>query len=228
MRGENREPRLGETAGWHKMSEQTLRETETLSPDPSLVPAYGSEDDQKARASNTPRELWERMQLGEEDWRQAKRQAEQLVRDATASDAIKDAWMKLIHAEIYLVRGVMAFLPRMQREEANPTFKHPENWDSLSFQEKANLILADKAVKLMELLCRGSVTRHQESENITNQGSNLLDQKHSILGGEANTDVAIPLIQEGGNITRHGLGRPDKKPSILDGEANTDVEIPLI
>ena len=59
--------------------------------------------------------------------------------------------MKLIQAENYLARGVTAFLPRMQREEANPTFKHPENWDSLSFQEKANLIIADKAVKLMEL-----------------------------------------------------------------------------
>ena len=121
------------------------------------------------------------MQLGEEGWRQTKRQAEQLVRDATASDTIKEAWMRLIHAEDILTKGITAFLPRVQREESNPTFKHPENWDSLSFQEKANLILADKAVKLMELLCRGSVTRHQESKNITNQGSGLLDKKPSIL-----------------------------------------------
>ena len=80
----------------------------------------------------------------------------------------------------------------------------------------------------MELLCQGSVTRHQESKNMTNQRSGLLDKKPRILGGEANTDVAIPLTQEGGNIIRHGSGHPDKKPSILDGEANTDVAIPLI
>ena len=103
--------------------------------------------------------------------------------------------MKLIQAENYLLRDGTAFLPRIQQEETNPTFKHPENWDSLSFQEKANLIITDKAVKLMELQCHGSVTRHQESENITNHGSGLLDKKPSILGREANTDVAILLIQ---------------------------------
>ena len=136
-----------------------------------------------------------------------------------ASDAIKDAWMKLIHAENYLARGVTAFLPRVQWEEANPTFEHPEDWDSLSLQEKANLIVADKAVKLMELQCRGSVTRHQENGNITNQGLSLPDKKLSVSSGEANTDVAIPLIHESKNITNHGLGLPDKKPSILGGEA---------
>ena len=116
--------------------------------------------------------------------------------------------MKLIQAENYLARGVTAFLPRMQREEANPTFEHPENWDSLSFQEKANLIIADKAVKLMELQCRGSVTRHQENGNITNQGSSLPDKKLSVLSGEANTDVAIPLIQENGTTTNYRSGPP--------------------
>ena len=111
------------------------------------------------------------------------------------NNAIKDAWMKLIQAENYLSRGVTAFLPRIQREETNPTFKHPENWDRLSFQEKANLIIADKAVKLMELQCRGSVTRHQENKNITKHGSGLLDKKPSILGGERNMDVRIHLTQ---------------------------------
>ena len=164
MRGENREPGLGEAAGWQEISEPTLRETETLSPDPFFVPAYGGKDCWKAMASNTPREHRERTQFCKEDWHQTKRQAEQLVRDTTASDAIKEAWMRLIHAEDYLARGVTAFLPRVQREESNPTFKHQENWDSLSFQDKANLILADKAVKLMELLYRGSVTRHQKAK----------------------------------------------------------------
>ena len=34
----------------------------------------------------------------------------------------------------------------------------------------------------------------QESKNITNHGSDLPDKKPSILGREANTDVAFPLI----------------------------------
>ena len=68
------------------------------SPETSLVPAYGGEDDWEARASNAPRELRERTQLGEGDRCQARRQAEQLIRDATASDAIKVDWMRLIHA----------------------------------------------------------------------------------------------------------------------------------
>ena len=70
--------------------------------------------------------------------------------------------------------------------------------------------------------------RHQESKNITNQGSDLLDKKPSILGREANMDVAIPLIQESEKSTNQGSGLRDKKPSILGGEANMDVEIPLI
>ena len=105
------------------------------------------------------------------------------IRDATENDAVKDACKKLIQVEIYLLRGVMAFLPRIQQEETNPTFKHPEHWDSLSYQEKANLIIADKAVKLMELQCCGSVTRHRENGKITNHASGLLDRKPSILGG---------------------------------------------
>ena len=47
----------------------------------------------------------------------------------------------------------------------------------------------------MELQCRGSVKRHQENKNITNHGSGLPDKKPSILRGEANMDVAIPLNQ---------------------------------
>ena len=73
------------------------------------------------------------------------------MRDATESDAFKDAWIKVIQAENHLARDSAAFIPRVQLEETNPTFKHPENWDSLSFQEKANLIIADKAVKLLEV-----------------------------------------------------------------------------
>ena len=97
--------------------------------------------------------------------------------------------MRLIHAEGIIASEVTAFIPRVQGEETNPTFEHPEDWDSLSLQEKAHLILADKAVKLMGLLCRGNATRQQESEIITNQGSEILDREPRILGGEANMEI---------------------------------------
>ena len=61
-------------------------------------------------------------------------------------------------------------------------------------QEKANLIVADKAVKLMELQCQGSATGHQETGNTTNHESGPPDRKPKNLGGDANTDVAIPPI----------------------------------
>ena len=70
----------------------------------------------------------------------------------------------------------------MQQEETNPTLEHPEDWDRLSFQEKANLIITNKAVKLIELQCRGSVIGHQENKNITNHGSGSPDKKPKILG----------------------------------------------
>ena len=133
-------------------------------PETSLAPAYLGKDNQEAGASNTARELWERTQLGKGDRHQARRQAEQLVKDATASDAIKEDWMRLIHAEEILASDATVFIPRVQEEETKPTFEHPEDWDSLSLQGKAHLILADKAVKLMRLLCQEKVTRQQERE----------------------------------------------------------------
>ena len=115
------------------------------SSNPPFVASHGDKDQEKAMV---PREHQKRAQLQEGDRRQAENtvQAERLIRDATESDAIKDAWIKVIQAENHLARESAAFIPRVQLEETNPTFKHPENWDSLSFQEKANLIFADKAV----------------------------------------------------------------------------------
>ena len=154
---------------------------------PPFVASHGDKDREKAMV---PREHRKRERLHEGDWRQVEHtaQAERLIRDATENDAIKDAWIKVIQAENHLARDSTAFLPRVQLKETNHTFKLQGNWDSLSFQEKANLIIADKAVKLMELQCRGSVTRHQERENITNNGSGLPDKKPNILGREPNTD----------------------------------------
>ena len=126
-----------------------------------------------------------------------------------ASDAIKEAWMKLMYAEECLARGVMEFLPRVRWEDTHPTFEHPEDWDSLSVQEKANLIVADKAVKLMELQCWGSATGHQKTGITTNHESGPPDRKPKNLGGDAKTDVVILPIQatntHGGAINLYGL-----------------------
>ena len=125
------------------------------------------------------------------------------------------------------MRDSTAFIPKVRLEETNPTFKHPENWDSLSLQDKAKLIIADQAVKLMELQCHKNTTRHQEDREFTKHGSSLRGRKPRNLGGDANTEVAIPPTQGSENIPNRGLGLPDKKPSDLGGEANTDVAILL-
>ena len=40
---------------------------------------------------------------------------------------IEEAWINLVQAEDYLVRGIMAFLPRIKKEETNFTLEHPGN-----------------------------------------------------------------------------------------------------
>ena len=52
----------------------------------------------------------------------------------------------------------------------------------------------------------------QESKNITNHGSGLLDKKPSILGREYNTDVRIPLIQ----VTTPNLGNAGTTGDLQD------------
>ena len=67
--------------------------------------------------------------------------------DKKENYTIKDTWTNLIQAEDYLLRGITAFLPRIQQEETNPTFEHPEDWDCLNLQEKANLFIFDNIIK---------------------------------------------------------------------------------
>ena len=73
---EEQETGLGGVTGWQEIPEPTLQGTQTLSPDPFSVTYYGGEECRKAMTSITPREHWERTQLNEEDWCQAKHQAE--------------------------------------------------------------------------------------------------------------------------------------------------------
>ena len=49
-------------------------------------------------------------------------------------------------------------------------------------EEKAYLIIKDKAVKLMELQCQGRVTGQQEAGNTTNHESSPPDRKLDNLG----------------------------------------------
>ena len=50
-------------------------------------------------------------------------------------------------AEEYLIRAfsddfsVTVFLPMIEEEETNHTFEHPRNWNQLSTQQKADLII---------------------------------------------------------------------------------------
>ena len=144
------------------------------------------------------------------------------------------------------MRGITAFLPRIQQEETNPTFEHPEDWDRLSLREKANLIIFDNIVKLMELQYCGSVVGHQEGEAQNTSSPGLLGSGANPLGKGLNTDVGptgdlqdhiilnsepsylCRALQDGGNIKNNRSGFPDKKPSILGREPNTAVGIPLI
>ena len=109
--------------------------------------------------------------LGKDNGGQANHKAEQLVKNAMVSEVIKKDWVKLIQAEDILASDAKAFIPRVQEEETNPTFEHPEEWKCLMLQEKAHLILTDQAVKLMRHLCQEGDTRPPESENCTGQMS---------------------------------------------------------
>ena len=109
------------------------------------------------------------LQLGKDNGGQANHKAEQLVRNSMVSEGIKNDWVKLIQAEDILARDAKAFIPRVQEEEANPTFEHPEDWSCLTLQEKAHLILTDQAVKLMRQLCQGGNNGPPESVNCAGQ-----------------------------------------------------------
>ena len=83
----------------------------------------------------------------------------------------------------------------------------------------------------MELQCRGSATGHQENGTTSNQESGPPDRKPKILGGEANTDVAIPLIQatktrEGDNywIGHDEYKKYNVRPPTCSGEAPSRIE----
>ena len=115
----------------------------------------------RKKARETPHTLHERRPQ-EDKKGQASHKAEQIVKNAMVSEDIKDDWLKLIHAEEILAREAKAFIPKVQEEETNPTFEHPEDLSCLTLHEKVYLMLTDQAVKLMRQLCQGGNNDHQK------------------------------------------------------------------
>ena len=49
----------------------------------------------------------------------------------------------------------------IEAEDINPTFKHPQNWDKLSNQEKVDLIVINNMIKL---ICVADFSSHYFNE----------------------------------------------------------------
>ena len=136
---------------------------------------FASHRNRNQENSKLLKEQRERLQVHGEEQRQAENtaQAEQLVRDAKEKEEIEKAWIRVIQAEDHLMRDSATFILKVWLEETNPTFKHPENWDSLGLQDKAKLIIADQAVKLLELQCHKYTARLQEDRESFKHGTSL-------------------------------------------------------
>ena len=80
----------------------------------------------RKKARETPHTLHERRPR-EKNKSQASHKVEQLVKNPMVSEDIKNDWLKLIQEEDILARDAKAFIPRVQEEETNPTFEHPED-----------------------------------------------------------------------------------------------------
>ena len=80
-------------------------------------------------------------------------------------------------AEDYLERAfrddvsVTVFLPMIEAEDINPTFEHPQNWDKLSNQEKADLIFINNLIKLICVADFSSLSK--SIEQVLNKDSRL-------------------------------------------------------
>ena len=120
--------------GSQEIPQTTVPGTQKLSPGPFTFTYYGDKEFRRVMTSIIPREHQERTHLHGRDWCQDEHanRSERFIQNETENYTIKDAWINLIQAEDYLLRGITAFLPRIQQEETNPTFEHPEDWDHLN------------------------------------------------------------------------------------------------
>ena len=70
------------------------------------------------------------------------------IEEEDATYTVEEAWLNLRQAEDYLARDIIAFLLKIEKEDMNPTFEHPENWNQLNLPEKAHLIILENIIKL--------------------------------------------------------------------------------
>ena len=96
----------------------------------------------------------------------------------------------IAQAEDYLQRAfsddvsVTAFLPMIEAEDNNPTFDHPQNWNELSDQEKADLIVINNMIKL---ICIADFSSHYFKEV-----SSLSKTVEQILNNDSRLDINAP------------------------------------
>ena len=73
----------------------------------------------------------------------------------------------IAQADDYLQRAfsddvsVIVFLPMIEAEDKTPTFDHPQNWNELSDQERADLIVINNMIKL---ICIADFSSHYFKE----------------------------------------------------------------
>ena len=115
LSGEEQEAGPEGATGLQEIPETTLPGTQNLSPGPFTFTYYGDEEFQRVMTSIIPREHQERTHLHGRDWCQDEHvnRSERLIQNKIENYTIKDAWINLIQAEDYLLRGITAFLPRI-------------------------------------------------------------------------------------------------------------------
>ena len=72
----------------------------------------------------------------------------------------------------------------IQAEDTNSTFEHPPNWDSLSNQEKADLIVINNMSKL---ICMAYFSSHYFKE-VSSQSTSI----EQILNKDSRLDINTP------------------------------------
>ena len=116
-----------------------------------------------------------------------------------------------MQAEDYLVRGITTFLPRINQEETNPTFKHPDNWDQLNLQEKANLIILDNIIKLACMGGSGDDNVKEIQALYASTPPSLLGRGHNMVQGERGNNPNEKMEQPCSKALQEekGHGYPD-------------------
>ena len=93
-------------------------------------------------------------------------------------------------AEDYLERAfsddvrITVFLPMVEKEEINPTFEDPSNWNQLNSQEKADLIVINNMIKL---ICVSDFSLHYFKE-VSSLNNSIEEQ----LNKDSRLDINAP------------------------------------